>query len=153
MAAAGYRESAHTLFLWEGVTNYLTEDAVDATLRWTSRAAAGSILLFTYVHSDIITSPAAFVGTERLFASLEKVGERFTFGIHQSQLREFLSRRGLSLESDIGAAEYRARYFGEAARKMRGHEFYRVVFARVGAYAAQQDAAAGAAQRVPTVAW
>jgi len=142
MAAAGYRESARTYFLWEGVTNYLTEDAVDATLRWCSRAAPGSILLFTYVHSDIITSPTAFVGTERLFASLEKVGERFTFGIDPSQLMEFLSRRGLSLESDIGAAEYRARYFGEAARMMRGHEFYRVALARVGADAAQRHAAA-----------
>jgi O-methyltransferase involved in polyketide biosynthesis len=142
MAGAGYRESANTLFLWEGVTNYLTEDAVDATLRWCSRAAAGSILLFTYVHSDIITSPAKFVGTERLFASLEKVGERFTFGTHPSQLKEFLSRRGLSLENDVGAAEYRARYFGEAARNMRGHEFYRVALARVGEDGAQQGAAA-----------
>src|SRR5207245_1997829 len=34
MAAAGYRESARTFMLWEGVTNYLTEAAVDTTLRW-----------------------------------------------------------------------------------------------------------------------
>jgi methyltransferase (TIGR00027 family) len=149
MAASGYRESARTFFLWEGVTNYLTEDAVDATLRWCARAAPESILLFTYVHSDIITSPSAFLGTERLFASLEKAGERFTFGIDPSQLREFLSRRGLSLESDVGATEFRARYFGEAARKMRGHEFYRVALARVGARATQRDAAADAAQRAP----
>ena len=44
----------------------------------------------------------------------------------------FLAERGLSLESDVGAAEYRKRYFGDAARKMRGHEFYRVALASVG---------------------
>src|ERR1700683_5409817 len=33
MDASGYRSSVPTLFLWEGVTNYLSEDAVDVTLR------------------------------------------------------------------------------------------------------------------------
>ena len=70
-------------------------------------------------------------GTE-LFASLERAGEKLTFGIEPSQLPEFLAARGLSLESDLGAAEYRKRYFGDAARTMRGHEFYRVALARVG---------------------
>lgn len=131
MAAAGYRESARSFILWEGVTNYLTEAAVDSTLRWCSRASPGSLLLFTYIHLDILTRPGAFIGTERLFASLAKVGEKLTFGIEPSKLPEFLAERGLSLERDVGAAEYRELYFEEAARKMRGHEFYRVALARV----------------------
>ena len=142
MTAAGYRESARTFILWEGVTNYLTETAVDTTLRWCSRASPGSQLLFTYVHRDVLTRPSAFVGTQRLFASLEKVGEKLTFGIEPSKLPEFLAQRGLSLESDLGAAEYRELYFKDAARKMRGHEFYRVALARIGRHAAQPDAGA-----------
>ena len=134
MAAAGYRESVRTFLLWEGVTNYLTEAAVDATLRWCSRAAPGSLLLFTYIHRDVLTKPSAFTGTKNLFASLEKVGEKLTFGIEPSQLPEFLAERGLSLERDVGAAEYRELYFKDAARKMRGHEFYRVALARIGAH-------------------
>ena len=132
MAAAGYRESARAFILWEGVTNYLTEAAVDTTLRWCSLASPGSLVLFTYVHRDVLTRPSAFIGTKNLFASLERAGEKLTFGIEPSQLSEFLAERGLSLESDLGAAEYRKRYFGDAARTMRGHEFYRVALARVG---------------------
>lgn len=131
MSAAGYRESARAFILWEGVTNYLTEEAVDATLRWCARARPGSRLLFTYVHRDVLTRPEAFVGTRNLFAALAKVGEKLTFGIEPSRLPQFLGERGLSLERDVGAAEYRARYFGDAARGMRGHEFYRVALARV----------------------
>ncbi len=138
MAAAGYRESVRTFVLWEGVTNYLTEAAVDATLRWCSRAAAGSLLLFTYVHRDVLTRPGAFIGTDRLFASLERAGEKLTFGIEPSELREFLAKRGLTLESDVGAAEYRELYFKDAARQMRGHELYRVALARVGRHAASR---------------
>ncbi len=135
MVAVGYRESLRTFVLWEGVTNYLTEAAVDATLRWCSRASTGSLLLFTYVHRDVLTRPSAFIGTERLFASLEKVGEKFTFAIEPSKLPELLGKHGMSLEKDLGAAEYRERYFNAAARKMRGHEFYRVALARVGRHA------------------
>jgi methyltransferase (TIGR00027 family) len=131
MAAAGYRESARTFFLWEGVTNYLSEPAVDVTLRWCARAAPGSLLLFTYVHRDVLTRPDAFVGTDRLFASLARSGEQLTFGIDPNELRDFLAARGLSLERDVGAAEYRERYYQDAARRMRGHEFYRVALARV----------------------
>ena len=131
MPAAGYRDSARTFILWEGVTNYLTEAAVDTTLRWCARAAPGSRLLFTYVHRDVLTNPRAFVGTERLFATLAKAHEQLTFGIEPSELRAFLAKRGLDLERDVGAAEYRQRYFKEAARRMRGHEFYRVALARV----------------------
>jgi methyltransferase (TIGR00027 family) len=135
MAAADYCESARTFILWEGVTNYLTEASVDTTLRWCARAAPGSLLLFTYVHRDVLTRPSAFIGTKNLFASLERAGEQLTFGIEPSQLPEFLVERGLCLESDLGAAEYRERYFGVAARQMRGHEFYRVALARVGNHA------------------
>jgi methyltransferase (TIGR00027 family) len=132
MTAAGYRDSASTLVLWEGVTNYLTAEAVASTLRWCSRASEGSLVLLTYVHRDVLTRPSAFVGTRNLFASLERAGERFTFGMNPSHVPRYLAGLGLSLELDIGAAEYRARYFGAEARNMRGHEFYRVALARVG---------------------
>lgn len=131
MAAAGYREAVRTFVLWEGVTNYLDEAAVDAALRWCARAAAGSPLLFTYVHRDILTRPDSFAGSRQLLAALARAGERFTFGIEPGELLHFLAERGLCLESDVGAAEYRERYYGAAARRMRGHEFYRVALARV----------------------
>jgi O-methyltransferase involved in polyketide biosynthesis len=136
MRAAGYRTTAPTFILWEGVTNYLTEGAVDSTLRWCARAAAGSLLLFTYVHRDILSRPGAFAGTKNLFATLDKAGERFTFGMEPSHVPQYLAERGLSLERDIGAAEYRERYFGAEARNIRGHEFYRVALARVSGRAA-----------------
>jgi len=131
MAAAGFRETARSFLLWEGVTNYLTEDAVDATLRWCARASVGSRVLFTYVHRDVLTQPERFVGTGALFAALERAGERFTWGMDPRDLPGFLAARGFVLESDVGAAEYRARYFGDAARAMHGHEFYRLAQARV----------------------
>jgi len=50
----GYRADARTFFIWEGVTQYLTEDAVRATLGELQGAATGSRLVFTYVRKDFL---------------------------------------------------------------------------------------------------
>jgi methyltransferase (TIGR00027 family) len=131
MEATGYDPAAPTVFLWEGVTNYLTEEAVDATLRWCARSAAGNTLIFTYINSDVLTSPEKYVGADRLHATLAKVDERLTFGMDPDDMGDYLAQRGLDRQWDLGAAEYRRQYFGELASGMVGHEFYRVALARV----------------------
>jgi hypothetical protein len=95
------------------------------------------MLLFTYVHRDVLARPQAFIGTEQLFASLEKAGEKLTRGIKPQKLPAFLAEQGLCIETDLGATQYRERSFGAAARRMRGQEFYRVAIPRVGKNAAQ----------------
>ncbi len=129
MAASGYQPSVPTVFLWEGTTNYLTEPAVDATLRWCAEAPAGSLLLFTYVHVDVLARPESFAGGRRLAATLDKVGERFTFGLDPTAMADYLAARGFDRRWDVGATDFRARYYGDRARGMVGHEFYRVALA------------------------
>jgi methyltransferase (TIGR00027 family) len=132
MTDSGYDPSLPTVILWEGVTNYLSERAVDATLRWCAGTGANGVLLITYVHSDVLERPEAFVGAKRLHSTLAKVGEQLTFGMDPRDMGAYLSDRGLDLEWDLGASEYRARYLGARARNIVGHEFYRVALARIG---------------------
>jgi methyltransferase (TIGR00027 family) len=131
MTAAGYSKRARTFIVWEGVTNYLTEAAIDTTLRWCAQAATGSQLVFTYVDRAVLDDPEAFTGTERLFATLRAAGEQWIFGLEPAQLTSYLAHRGLKLESDVGSVEYRARYLPSGGRLMRGYEFYRIAVARV----------------------
>lgn len=131
MAAAGYSQRARTFIVWEGVTNYLTDAAIDTTLRWCAQAAKGSQLVFTYVDRAVLDDPGAFTGTERLFATLKAAGEQWTFGLEPAHLASYLKNCGLELESDVGSAEYRARYLPPGGRIMRGYEFYRIAVARV----------------------
>jgi methyltransferase (TIGR00027 family) len=131
MAAAGYDAGRRTLFIWEGVTNYLTEGAVDETLRWCARAAPGSTVVFTYVHRQVLDDPETFAGTGALFSTLGASQERWTFGLDPSRLESYLAERGLVLGEDQGAADYRARGYGPAAAAMRGYEFYRIAVAHV----------------------
>ncbi len=131
MQQAGYRLLATTLFVWEGVTNYLTAEAVDSTLSWCSKAASESQLVFTYIDKKVLTSPESFYGSKRIVKAVQGVGERWTFGIDPMELASYLKERGLRLESDVGAAQYRMLYFKEASLKMKGYEFYRVATASI----------------------
>lgn len=131
MRRSGYDASRRTVFLWEGTTNYLDEPAVDATLRWCARAPSGSELIFTYVNDDVLKDPTRYEGAPRVFAALGRVNERMSFGIAPEKLSAYLDERGLELEQDTGAAQYRERFYGPRAADMRGHEFYRVAAACV----------------------
>jgi O-methyltransferase involved in polyketide biosynthesis len=43
-----------TFFIWEGVTQYLTQAGLIATFEFLARAAPGSRLTFTYVRKDFV---------------------------------------------------------------------------------------------------
>ena len=133
IAAQGYDVERRSVVIWEGVTNYLTAGAVDETLRWCAKAAAGSEVIFTYIHEAALRDPGAFFGTARVLQALEAAGERWTFGFDPRRLAAYLRERGLELLEDIGAAEYRSLCYGPAATRMKGYEFYRVARARVDA--------------------
>jgi methyltransferase (TIGR00027 family) len=50
LAEAGFDASLPAVFLWEGVTNYLTSAAVDSVLHHVSRCSPRSQLIFSFVH-------------------------------------------------------------------------------------------------------
>lgn len=116
-----------TAIIWEGVTNYLSADAVDSTFAWIRKFARGSYVIFTYVHADLLTSPDKFFGGKKLLKGLAEIDERWTFGFRPGQLSAYLTKYNLELMEDLGAEEYRARYLPQ--RNQRGYEFYRTAYA------------------------
>jgi methyltransferase (TIGR00027 family) len=135
--ATDYNAAVRTLFIWEGVTNYLSAAAVDKVVRWLGTAAPGSSVVFTYVHSDVLRHPQQFYGAKRLLRRFERIGEPWQFGLDPNEVSAYLVERGLDLIQDVGAAEYCSRYLSSRGDTARGYEFYRVALARVCA----QDAA------------
>ncbi len=128
---AGFQLSERTVFLWEGVTNYLTAEAVDSVLRFLAGCGRGSRIIFTYVHAGLLDGSVRFDGGERLLRDVARLGEPWTFGIVPEELARFLEGRGLCLDRDLSASEYRREYFGSDAERMKGYEFYHVAVADV----------------------
>jgi methyltransferase (TIGR00027 family) len=132
MAGATLDASVRTLFVWEGVTQYISAEAVDSTLRYVSGTApAGSRLVFTYIDRAIIEGSGGAGEARKLLEEVARHGEPWRFGIDPAELREFLSDRGLRLIEDVGAPEYRARYLAPTGREMDLFEGERVAVAQV----------------------
>lgn len=128
---AGFDPAEPAIFVWEGVTNYLTAEAADATFRAVAGTARGGRLVFTYVHRGAIDGSVEFEGAERLRSTVSGVGEPWTFGLDPDELAAYLAERGLRLVSDEGADDYRRRLLGNSPRLLRGYAFYRLAVAEV----------------------
>lgn len=115
--------SKPTTIIWEGVTNYLTEEAVKSTFSFISKFANKSQIIFTYVHKDILQNPDAFLGGEKLLEDLKNIEEHWTFGLLPEEVPSFLNLFGIKLLEDLGADEYRNRFLPDRSEK--GYEFYR----------------------------
>ncbi len=126
LARAGLKPEVRTLFLWEGVTNYLDEPTVDATLRFVARA--GQALLFTYVDRAVLDGRADFAGGPESVAYVKGLGEPFTFGFDPGELRAYLADRGLELECDLPLSEAARLYYPEAGPPVSA--YYHVVSVR-----------------------
>lgn len=127
---AGFDKLRPACFVWEGVTNYLTAEAIDSVLRQIGRAASGSTLLFTYVHRGVLEAPETFFGAAKLLSRLRAYGEPWTFGLYPKDLAEYLGARGLRLIEDLSVAEVWQRA-GRPTSETRGYEFYRAASAGV----------------------
>jgi methyltransferase (TIGR00027 family) len=133
---AGFAKEIKTLFLLEGVTNYLNAGSVAAVFDFVAgNAPAGSRIAFTYVHADAVGGRFQSAGLQPLLQSLRRGGEPWTFGFVPEALPDYLREHGLALIADLGAAEYRRRYWQTMPDRGVGYEFYRVARAEVIAYA------------------
>jgi methyltransferase (TIGR00027 family) len=128
---AGFESGQAAIFVWEGVTNYLGPGAVDAVLRYVAGCAGGSRLVFTYVHRSALDGSSRFPDAARIMRNVAELGEPWTFGWIPEELPSYLSERGLRLDRDYGARQYRSEYFGKAADSMTGYDFYHVAVAGV----------------------
>lgn len=131
LARAGFDQQAPSVLVWEGVTNYLTSEAVDAVLGFVGRCGAGSTLVFTYIHRGVIDGSVRFDGADKLLHNVQRLGEPWRFGLAPGETPDLLRRHGLELVEDFGADEYRRRYLGAASSDLHGYGFYRIAVGRV----------------------
>jgi methyltransferase (TIGR00027 family) len=127
----GFNRTAKTVFIWEGVTPYLTLQGIDATLAWIStNAASGSSIVFDYKHSS--SSKPSFLGS--LMSRIS--GEARTFEIQKESIDRFLKDRGFYNIVNIGSEKLRNMYCVGQNCNRNIPEEYSIVYAEIGKGAA-----------------
>ena len=97
LCASGYNEQLKSLFIWEGVTQYLSPEAVDATLAFVARCSgAGSSIIFDYVDASALHGQMKHKELVSMKRYQRVTGEGVVFGIAPDRITEFLESRGFT---------------------------------------------------------
>jgi methyltransferase (TIGR00027 family) len=126
LAAAGFDSGRPALFVWEAVTQYLTEESVRATFTFLAKAPAGSRLVFTYVRADFLDGTNLY-GAGRLRERMTGKYDVWKFGIAPHDVAALLREYGWVEQEQVGPAEYVTRYLEPAGREIPVSEIERFV--------------------------
>jgi methyltransferase (TIGR00027 family) len=106
LRAAGYRPAEKTFFIWEGVSMYLPEEAVRATLLFvSSHSVPGSSIVFDFLSKSFVDSlnqaqeerarSDAQTVSRQIAGRVSAAGEPWIFGLPDDGEHEFLRGAGL----------------------------------------------------------
>lgn len=105
----GYESSLRTLFLWEGVTYYLTPAAVDAVFATIAQnSAPGSSIVFDYVTQAFFEGDHTGVGAKQLAASWRGLGNVNRSGV--ADVDQLAAAHSFRVKDKITPSELEQRY-------------------------------------------
>lgn len=126
LASHGYSADKRTFFIWEAVTQYLTENGIRATFDFLAKAARGSCLAFTYVRKDFLDGQAMY-DQERLRKKYVVREKTWLFGVDPEGVADFLGAYGWRMVEHLGYEELAERYVKPTGRELATTPIERMV--------------------------
>jgi methyltransferase (TIGR00027 family) len=128
LAAHGYPAKGRTFFVWEAVTQYLTEAGIGAAFDFLATAARGSRLAFTYVRKDFLDGQLMYDG-ETLHKRYVVRDKLWLFGMAPEDVGTFLGSHGWDVVEHLGYEELAERYVEPTGRELSSSPIERIVYA------------------------
>ncbi len=130
--ASGYDERRKTLFIWQGVTQYLTPAAVDDTLAFVAGySGPGSSIIFDYMDTTLLGGAPRHGEISNMRRYRRLSGEGLVFGIPISALQVFLEARGFTQVKNADHVALEKAYFRGDSRPRKIADGYAIASAVV----------------------
>ncbi len=108
----GYDERKKTLFIWQGVTQYLTPEAVDGTLAFVANhSGQGSSTIFDYMYTSLLDGTVKRGEVNSMQRYRRLTGEGLKFGILEGTIEAFMQRRGFCQIKNATHEDFLRLYF------------------------------------------
>jgi methyltransferase (TIGR00027 family) len=129
-AGTAFDPARPAVYVWEGVTQYITQEAVSRTLAFVGKSAPGSSIVFTYILKSVIERRSDIPKAEHMMDTVAKTAP-FIFGLEPTEIPAFLKTFHLDLIADVGNADYQEKYLKPLKRSLVVSEVERIVHAEV----------------------
>jgi len=132
---AGFDQSRKTLFVWEGISQFMDAKIVDTTLRYIAqRTNPKNRLIFSYIPAEFVQGDYGKMDWVR-FRELRAraAGEPWKFGIPHRKTTAFFDSRGFKVITDLGAKELADQYLVGSDGEVDGNPtpYLRIAYAGV----------------------
>jgi methyltransferase (TIGR00027 family) len=128
LASHGYPADRRIFFIWEAVTQYLTETGIRTTFDFLAKAARGSRLAFTYIRKDFLDGQVMY-GQEGLYKRYVVRDKIWLFGMDPEGVVNFLEPYGWRVIEHLGYEELAERYVKPTGRELTSTPIERMVYA------------------------
>jgi methyltransferase (TIGR00027 family) len=127
LASHGYSADRRTFFIWEAVTQYLTETGIRATFDFLAKAESGSLMVFTYVRRNFLDGRVMY-DWENIYKKYVK-NKIWLFGMDPEEWPVFLEGYGWKIVEHIGYEELAERYVKPTGRELASTPVERIIYA------------------------
>jgi methyltransferase (TIGR00027 family) len=132
LKGAGYNLTSKTLFIWEGVTQYISEDANNHILEYIAQAAPSSRIIFSYIVKSFIDGKDIRKDLKVMHKHMRKKNSPiWIFGLDPADIPNYLSKYSFTLIEDIGKEEVEERYMKSVNLDLKVFEIERIALAEV----------------------
>ena len=114
-----------TVYIWEGVTQYLSEEAVRQTFSFVGKSTPGSLIMFTYVLKSIIERRSDIPDANHIMEVIAELSP-WIFGLEPSSISDFLRPFHLTMVADVGNQDYQEKYLKPMGRELDVFEGERI---------------------------
>ena len=137
LLAAGFDQTKSTIFTLEGVSQYISKDAVSSTIKELAMITKDtrSIFFMSYVDELLVKDPAACFGEgypnpvkkANLIKSLSaKVGEPWISFYTDEELEGLLFENGYSVKENVTLEDLNSLYFTPVGRKLHESQIFKL---------------------------
>jgi methyltransferase (TIGR00027 family) len=131
LVAHGFDPDRPSLFVWYGVSFFLSPEAVSQTIRDVAALSApGSRFVWDYLDPAVVDGSSRFRGALRARAAVARRGEPYTFGIGPAGAEALMSSHGFSVEANVSMTDLAQRYAGRHGFPYSTDDFFGIVTGR-----------------------
>jgi len=114
-----------TLSILEGITMYLSQDAVNKTFKLIyNYSSIESLIAFDYIYASVLRKEGKYFGESSIYNRVKKDNEEWTFGIEEGEIENYLKQFKFTLIEHLDSNIIENKYFktvsGEIITKVNG---------------------------------
>jgi len=126
LIGAGFDQKKSTIFTLEGVSQYITKEAVSSTIKELASLTrdTNSIFFMSYVDELLDPNPAKKASLIKGLSA--KVGEPWISFYNVAEIEDLLSQNGYSIEENVTLEDLNSLYFSPVGRTLNENQIFKL---------------------------